>query len=156
MPHIHEAIDFTVGAAIVHRGKVLLVDHPRYGMWLMPGGHIELTEDTDEALLREIREETGLRPDDIEVIAERVRPDDAGDAKPLWVPRWMNIHPANPPHRHIRLIYLVRAKTDRIALDGKEHNDIRWFTSDEMNDPSISMMPDGRWYVREAIRILGA
>ena len=154
MPHIHEDIDFTVGAAIVHQGKVLLVDHPRYGMWLMPGGHVELTEDTDEALLREIREETGLGPYDIEEMVERVDPDEAGDTKPLWVPRWMNIHPANPPHRHIGLIFLVRAKTDRIALDHGEHDDIRWFTNDEVHDPKFAMPPDSRWYAREAIRIL--
>lgn len=156
MPHIHKDIDFTVGAAIVYRGKVLLVDHPRYGMWLMPGGHIELTEDTDEALLREIREETGFGPDDIEVVAERIDPDDAGDTKPLWVPRWMNIHPANPPHRHIGLIYLVRAKTDRVTLDGGEHREIRWFSAEEVRNFDLAMMPDGRWYTLEAIHILGA
>lgn len=156
MPHIHEAIDFTVGAAIVHRGKALLVDHPRYGMWLMPGGHIELTEDTDEALLREIREETGLGPDDIEVVAERVDSDDAGDTKPLWVPRWMNIHPANPPHRHIALVYLIRAKTDRVKLDDGEHREIRWFAPADLEDTSLAIPPDARWYALEAIRILGA
>lgn len=156
MPHIHKDIDFTVGAAIVHQGKVLLVDHPRYGMWLMPGGHVELTEDTDEALLREIREETGLGPDDIEVVAERVDPDDAGDAKPLWVPRWMDIHPANPPHRHIALAYLVRANTDHVMLDAGEHREIRWFTAEELGDPALIVPTEARWYAREAIRILGA
>lgn len=154
MPHIHPDIDFTVGAAIIHQSRILLVDHPRYGLWLMPGGHIELDEDTDQALLREIIEETGLREEDIEIVSSRVDPDDAGEAKPLWVPHWMNIHPANPPHRHIALIYLVRAKTDRVVLEEREHKSIRWFTSDEVGDPKLAMMPDGRWYAREAIRIL--
>ena len=154
MPHIHKDIDFTVSAAIVFNGKILLVDHPRYGVWLTPGGHVELTEDTDQALLREIREETGLQENDIEVVSERVDPDDAGKAKPLWVPRWMNIHPANPPHRHIDLMYLVRAKTDRIALDRAEHNDIRWFGDEELQDAKLPMFADNRWYAREAIRLL--
>ncbi|OHA09562.1 MAG: hypothetical protein A3A44_01665 [Candidatus Sungbacteria bacterium RIFCSPLOWO2_01_FULL_60_25] len=154
MPHIHKDIDFTVGAAIVHQGKILLVDHPRYGMRLMPGGHVELTEDIDQALLREIREETGLGPDDTEVVAERIDPDDAGDAKPLWVPRWMNIHPANLPHRHMALMYLVRAKTDRVKLDGDEHQEIRWFAPRDLGDSSLAIPPDVRWYAREAIRIL--
>lgn len=154
MPHIHSDIDFTVSAAIVFDRRVLLVDHPRYGVWLTPGGHVELDEDTDQALLREIREETGLEEPDIEIVSERIDPDNAGDSKPLWVPRWMNIHPANAPHRHVDLIYLVRAKTDRIALDRTEHNDIRWFTSDEVGDPKLRMMADGRWYAREAIRLL--
>lgn len=154
MPHIHPDIDFTVSAVIVFNKRALLIDHPRYGLWLLPGGHVELDEDTDEALLREIREETGLAGRNIEVVSERIDPDDAGDSKPLWVPQWMNIHPANPPHRHIGLFYLVRAKTDRIVLDRAEHTDIRWFTSDELTDPKLRTMADGRWYAREAIRLL--
>lgn len=154
MPHIHSDIDFTVSAAIVFDKRVLLVDHPRYGVWLTPGGHVELDEDTDQALLREIREETGLEEPDIEIVSERIDPDNAGDSKPLWVPRWMNIHPANSPHRHIGLIYLVRAKTDRISLDRVEHNDIQWFTREELSDPKLRMFADSRWYAGEAIRFL--
>ena len=154
MPHIHKDIDFTVGAAVVFDKKVLLVDQPRYGAWLMPGGHVELNEDTDQALLREIQEETGLAGSDIEVVSERIDPDDAGDAKPLWIPRWMSIHHANPPHRHIALIYLVRAKTDRVELDRDEHNEIRWFAAAELNDREFPMMADGRFYAREAIKLL--
>ncbi|RJQ36024.1 NUDIX domain-containing protein [Candidatus Parcubacteria bacterium] len=153
MPHIHPDIDFTVSAAIVFDRRVLLVDHPRYAVWLTPGGHVELNEDTDQALLREIHEETGMGVSDIEVISERGGVSN-GDGKPLWVPRWMNIHPANPPHRHIDLMYLIRAKSDRIILDRAEHNDIRWFADKELEDASITMFPDTRWYAREAIKLL--
>ena len=56
MPHIHDLYDFVVSAFIVHKGKVLLIYHKRYHEWLPIGGHIELDEDPQEALYREIKE----------------------------------------------------------------------------------------------------
>lgn len=42
------------------RGRFLLHFHPKLGIWLPPGGHIEENEEPQDAVLREIREETGL------------------------------------------------------------------------------------------------
>ena len=38
--------------------------HKKLDVWLYPGGHVEDTETPDEALVREVKEETGL---DIEI-----------------------------------------------------------------------------------------
>ncbi|MBR68235.1 MAG: hypothetical protein CMA86_01830 [Euryarchaeota archaeon] len=40
-------------------GEVLFVEHPQRG-WEIPGGHLEDNESPEEALMRELREETGL------------------------------------------------------------------------------------------------
>ncbi len=137
MPHIHEHIDFTVTPIIIHpdKDKVLLVYHPRYKQWLSIGGHVELDEDPDEALLREIKEESGL---EVEVLSDK--PDiSAPTHKPLWRPRFIDIHEANPPHRHVGLVYFCLAKSKDFSISD-EHEQMKWFTISEMEklDSDIS------------------
>jgi len=54
------------GAVIVREGKVLMLlrsDACRNnrGLWTIPGGMVELSEGLEDAVRREVREETGLR-----------------------------------------------------------------------------------------------
>jgi len=52
-----------VGAVIFYQDRVLLVkrsNHPAKGMWAVPGGKIRAGETMQHALVREIKEETGL------------------------------------------------------------------------------------------------
>lgn len=60
-----------VGAVIVNRGRVLLVQRgrePLKGKWSLPGGMLELGESLHEGVIREVKEETGLRVEPIELI----------------------------------------------------------------------------------------
>jgi ADP-ribose pyrophosphatase YjhB (NUDIX family) len=52
---------FRVAVFVVWEGKVLLHFHRKLGMWLPPGGHIERDELRDDAAVRQVFEETGLR-----------------------------------------------------------------------------------------------
>lgn len=65
--------------------EVLLHKHPKFGMWMGPGGKLNDNECEVEALIREVREETGLditkfvRKDDEIIDYQRTRirkPDD--------------------------------------------------------------------------------
>ena len=40
-------------------GRILFVEHPQRG-WEIPGGHLEEHEQPEDALLRELKEETGM------------------------------------------------------------------------------------------------
>ena len=49
------------GGVIVRGGSVLLVHRPRYDDWTLPKGKLEDGESWEDAAVREVAEETGLR-----------------------------------------------------------------------------------------------
>lgn len=60
-----------VGAVLVERGRVLLVQRgrePSKGKWSLPGGVLELGESLADGVVREVREETGLEVEVVELI----------------------------------------------------------------------------------------
>jgi len=61
-----------VGGVVVRRGRVLLVRRgrePLKGQWSVPGGLVELGEELTAAVRRELKEETGLEVEPLEVLA---------------------------------------------------------------------------------------
>jgi nucleoside triphosphatase len=60
----------TIGALIFNdTGQLFLMrSHKFKGQYVIPGGHIELGETMEEALHREVREETGLSVRDVEFV----------------------------------------------------------------------------------------
>jgi len=51
-----------VAAIVIKDGEILLVRHSKYGTsyWLLPGGGVHYGETLEEALVRELKEETNL------------------------------------------------------------------------------------------------
>ena len=49
------------GGVVLHEGRVLLVHRPRYDDWTLPKGKLDRGESFEDAALREVREETGMR-----------------------------------------------------------------------------------------------
>jgi mutator protein MutT len=71
-----------VGAVVIRDGQVLLVQRaqePLSGKWTLPGGAVELGETLEEAVVRELREETGLEVRVLELVEafERIARDES-------------------------------------------------------------------------------
>ncbi len=150
MPHLFYDLDFTVSVFVVHEEKVLLVDHKKLGKWLPLGGHIDIGEDPEQAAYREVEEESGLA---IKLSGERP-PTDFPGTKILTAPTYLDVHDIHGDHRHIGMIYFATAATGDVRLAPAEHNNIRWFTADELDDPKWAVPEAIRFYSREALRRL--
>ena len=72
-----------MGAVVIVNGRVLLVrrgKEPLRGRWVIPGGTVELGETLQEALVREVAEETGLvvKPREVVLVFDRIQKDASG------------------------------------------------------------------------------
>ena len=94
---------FTVAVFVVWEEKALLHRHRKLGMWLPPGGHIEEGELPDEAAVREVWEEAGIR---VELVGERR--EDIEDPVQLHRPAGVQLENIGPGHQHIDLIYFAK------------------------------------------------
>jgi 8-oxo-dGTP pyrophosphatase MutT (NUDIX family) len=157
MAHIHELIDFIVDIFIVHNNKVFLRLHDKYNIWLPVGGHIELNEDHNQAVIRECKEEAGLdvRFPEKYIPKEQISDYKAG-YKELVPPQHLNIHTINETHRHIGLVYFVISDSEGIKPEGEDVSDTyRWVAMEEL-DNFKELSPRVRFYAKKALEALGS
>ena len=147
MPHIHDLIDFVVSIFIVYENKVLLIHHKQLNKWLPIGGHIELDEDPEESLFKEVKEECGL---EIEVLGEKPTIESEG-TKFLYSPSFLDIHKISESHKHIGLTYFAKAKSDKFIFNKEEHTGIRWFNREDLEKPEFNINLAVKFYSNEAM-----
>jgi ADP-ribose pyrophosphatase YjhB (NUDIX family) len=61
-----------VGGVVVHRHRALLIRRgcePHKGQWSIPGGMLELGEELADGVRRELKEETGLEAEPLQIVA---------------------------------------------------------------------------------------
>jgi len=153
MVHIHEKIDFTASVYIVFENKILLHMHKKLNMWLPPGGHIELDEDPNEAVVREAKEETGL---DVVLVGEERKYTSSFGARDLIPPRFLNRHyfDSKKTHEHIDHVYFGRA----FSADARHEvagGEIRWFSKEELEENAFDILEDVRHHALIALQELG-
>jgi len=95
--------DWAVAVFVVWRAAVLLHEHPKLGLWLPCGGHVEAGEIPDDAAVREVLEESG-----VPVVLLGEAPVSAPGPRPLTRPRGVQLETIAPGHEHVDLVYLAR------------------------------------------------
>jgi nucleoside triphosphatase len=113
----------TVGALIFNpEGKVFLMrSHKWRGQYVVPGGHIELGETMEQALRREIKEETNLDVEDVEFVSfQEFIMDEA-----FWKRR-----------HYIFFDYACKTKSTDVILNDEAQSYV-WVTLDEALDLPI-------------------
>ena len=126
---------FVASGYVVRDGKTLLLYHKKLRMWLPPGGHIDEGELPEEAVLREIREETGL---EVDILSPKAAPEpvEAGVSY-LHVPNHIQLEDIPGHPQHIDLIYFCRARDGEPRRRPDEHDALRWHSHEELSAPHV-------------------
>lgn len=142
---------FVATGYVVRDGKTLLLKHKKLGMWLPPGGHIDEGETPDEACLREILEETGLRAE----IASPKRSPDPADGRVWYLHRPDHVQLEDIPNhpQHIDFIYFCRVPDGEVTLAPREHDGQRWFSLDDL-ETAPDLSEEVRQTAAQAIRLV--
>lgn len=122
----------TAGAILADpEGRVLHIRHLALDRWLLPGGHVEPSDDRlIDAAQRELTEETGIRAADVVPAGMR--------------PLHIDVHgiPANdakdePEHQHIDFRFLFRTSADVAELQTEEVTAAAWREADTILDETL-------------------
>lgn len=107
-----------VSAAVFHEGRFLIVRRgrpPAYGLYAFPGGRVEAGETLEDAVRREVREETGAIVDGVRHIIDIDIPSEADAATTEFV---LSVH------------FARFAGGDVVA--GDDADTVAWLTVEEM------------------------
>ena len=124
---------FTVAVFVVWEGRVLLHHHRKLCMWLPPGGHIERDELPDDAAVREVFEETGIR---VGLVGERR--EDVEDPVQLHRPAGVQLENIGPGHQHIDLIYFARPYGPTDIHQGFTANKVGWYGPEDWDGMRVN------------------
>jgi 8-oxo-dGTP diphosphatase len=111
-----------VGALIFEGHEILLVERaqePLKGYWSLPGGVVEAGEKLEDAIRREVREETALEIEPLEMfeIFQRIIPDPEGQ----------------PEYHYVLIDYLCRAVGGHLAA-ASDVSQATWVREQDLRD----------------------
>ena len=105
-----DAVRPGVGAVVVEpAGRVLWVRRRDNGLWGLPSGHVEPGESVEQAVLREVQEETGLQVRVVRLSGVYSAPDEQ-----------VVVYPSGEAVQFVTCVFLCRVEGGRLRPDGDE------------------------------------
>ncbi|AUX12033.1 phosphohydrolase [Latilactobacillus sakei] len=95
---VNDHYHLSASALVFKNNQLLMVRHPYLQQWLLPAGHVELSETPGQTALRELLEETGLVGEQAQLV----------DANLIAIPE--NPVKKQAAHMHIDCRYLITAR----------------------------------------------
>ncbi|MDD3627907.1 MAG: NUDIX hydrolase [bacterium] len=109
VPTVDGIIQYPSGVLLIHR------KNPPSG-WALPGGFIDYGEDAETAVLREIKEETGIDAELVELF--HVYSD-----------------PSRDPRQHtLSVVFILKPKPGSVPIAGDDAGNLDFFTEDRLPD----------------------
>ncbi|MBP3708133.1 MAG: NUDIX domain-containing protein [Clostridia bacterium] len=134
----HSPIMVTAAMCIIYDKEkgILFEKRSDNGMWCVPGGAIELGESLEQALAREVKEETSL---------------DISNPKLFDVAANVHmIYPNKDEVYYTDVVYEVNEYTGTLKYD-EESTELKWFKINELPE---SIMPTQIEYIRKFVNML--
>jgi ADP-ribose pyrophosphatase YjhB (NUDIX family) len=136
IPQHHAGL--TADVFVVRAGKFLALERGPglgEGVWYLPGGLVERGEDPIAAAIRETREETGLKLEDVRLLR-------------VWT-----YGPPGETHHTVHATYVAVAPTGEVSLSA-EHTAFGWMTPSAYiaqwcNEELESFVPEWAGWIRE-------
>ena len=122
---------YSVGAIIKKGDKYLLIDRaiPPYGL-ACPAGHVDEGEEKEEALIREIKEETGLKIESLKLVAEE-------ELDWNWCSKGITVH----------YWYVFDCRVNGVIRKNGESKSINWYSKEEIME--LKLEPSWEYWLKK-------
>jgi 8-oxo-dGTP pyrophosphatase MutT (NUDIX family) len=152
----HGTASTFVFGAVDGEWRLGLIEHPRLGMVMIPGGHIENDETAAQAAWREVREETGLVVRPVSAPAARMPsgyPHPVMD-QPWWITELRVPRDNHLAEDHVHIDHVFVAMADSTEPVAEPEHRFTWLREEEVLQ-SGAVFEDTKVLAKELFALIG-